>query len=528
MRPSCAMAARAAGRRARGGCSSLACLGLAALSLLGPSQPTYDPWAWLIWGRDIVHLDLVTTAGPSWKPLPVLFTTPFALLGDAPRRSCGSSSRAPAGCSRWPWRTGSRARLGGRAAGVDRAPSRSPGANLFASFATRGNSEGLLVGLALWAVERHLDGRRRDAFLLGVGCALLRPETWPFVALYGVWLVAAHRHDAAARGASSRSSAARAQPSPLLWFVPEYIGSGDFFRAASRALEPVPNSPAQAAHPFLAVFTNSATALSPPAYVGGVAGRAARAVAARARRPRRTVVLALAAAATVLMVTVAVLAEIGFTGNLRYVALPASIVCVLAGVGWAGLSQLVRSPGGRTARRSPRRRSCSLAAAPFALTTVLAHRATSSGRCATRRRRAPTCRPRSRRAGGEARRRALRDGEVRGRSRRSSSPGTCTCTSARSASSPRRRPRSWRCATARSPTRPASAGSPRRGAGSSARPAPSSALCPGGRRALPPAGGVVTASAAGRCAGGRRPLRSDPRNCNRLAGEGSKRLGART
>src|SRR3954452_22475990 len=59
----------------------LACLGLAALSLLGPSQPTYDPWAWLIWGRDIVHLDLVTTAGPSWKPLPVLFTTPFAVIG---------------------------------------------------------------------------------------------------------------------------------------------------------------------------------------------------------------------------------------------------------------------------------------------------------------------------------------------------------------------------------------------------------------------------------------------------------------
>jgi hypothetical protein len=61
------------------------CLALAALSLLGPSQPSYDPWAWLVWGRDLAHLSLDTTAGPSWKPLPVVFTTvfaPFSLLDE--------------------------------------------------------------------------------------------------------------------------------------------------------------------------------------------------------------------------------------------------------------------------------------------------------------------------------------------------------------------------------------------------------------------------------------------------------------
>ena len=42
----------------------------------------------------------------------------------------------------------------------------------------------------LWAIERHLDGRRRDAFLFGVGAALLRPEVWPFIALYGLYLIA--------------------------------------------------------------------------------------------------------------------------------------------------------------------------------------------------------------------------------------------------------------------------------------------------------------------------------------------------
>ena len=68
--------------RARGRLLVLACLGLAALSLLGPSNPTYDPWAWIIWGREITHLDLNTVSGPSWKPLPVLFTTVFSLFGD--------------------------------------------------------------------------------------------------------------------------------------------------------------------------------------------------------------------------------------------------------------------------------------------------------------------------------------------------------------------------------------------------------------------------------------------------------------
>ena len=56
---------------------------IAALSLLLPSTPSYDPWAWLVWGREIVHLRLHTIAGPSWKPLPVIFTTLFAPLGNA-------------------------------------------------------------------------------------------------------------------------------------------------------------------------------------------------------------------------------------------------------------------------------------------------------------------------------------------------------------------------------------------------------------------------------------------------------------
>src|SRR5882724_5148752 len=60
-----------------------ACLALGLLSLAGPTTPTYDPWAWPIWGREILHLNLDTRFGPSWKPLPVVATTLFSLAGGA-------------------------------------------------------------------------------------------------------------------------------------------------------------------------------------------------------------------------------------------------------------------------------------------------------------------------------------------------------------------------------------------------------------------------------------------------------------
>ena len=49
----------------------LAIAGLAliagALTLRLPSTPNYDPWVWLIWGREIVHGQLSTTGGPTLK-----------------------------------------------------------------------------------------------------------------------------------------------------------------------------------------------------------------------------------------------------------------------------------------------------------------------------------------------------------------------------------------------------------------------------------------------------------------------------
>jgi hypothetical protein len=259
----------------------LACLGLAALSLLMVSAPTYDPWAWIIWGREITQWDLVTTNGPSWKPLPVLFTTPFALFGDdgAPglwlliARAGGLLAFAMA------YRLG--ARLAGPWAGLIAALALVLSDEFIFNFA-RGNSEGMLVALVLWAVERHLDGRYAQVFLLGFGAALLRPEVWPFWGLYGLWLLYRDRRTAALVFGSGALAI-------VLWFLPEYLGSGDWLRAASRARDPNPDSAAFADSPFVEVFVRSAAILSVPIYAGGVI--------ALVRRDR--VPLALAAISTI-------------------------------------------------------------------------------------------------------------------------------------------------------------------------------------------------------------------------------------
>ena len=184
------------------------------------------------------------------------------------------------------YRLGSR--LGGRAAGVIAGGSLLLADEFVRNFA-RGNSEGLLVGVCLWAIERHLDGRRTDAFLLGFAAALLRPEVWPFFGLYGLWLAWTDpRRRALVLGVFALNG--------FLWFAPEYWGSGDWLRAANRAHQPNPDSAAFADRPFIEVFRRSAPILSVPVLLGAVVAVVV------AVRERRAELLALAAAAVVLMV----------------------------------------------------------------------------------------------------------------------------------------------------------------------------------------------------------------------------------
>src|ERR1700728_3159853 len=58
-------------------------LAVSAFTLTYASTPSYDPWSWLVWGREILHRNFHIAGGTSWKPLPVIFTTFFSLFGSA-------------------------------------------------------------------------------------------------------------------------------------------------------------------------------------------------------------------------------------------------------------------------------------------------------------------------------------------------------------------------------------------------------------------------------------------------------------
>src|SRR3954469_2890965 len=315
-----------------------ACLVVAALSLLVSRQPTYDPTAWLIWGREILHGDLSTTSGPSWKPLPMVVTLPAALLSDSGQQDVwlivarGGALAALVLCYRLAWR------LEGPVAGVLAALALLVSSG-YATRTFRGDSEGILVAVAFGAIEAHLVGRRRLAFGLLVATALLRPEMWLFAGLYGLWL-AGFAGPPAPRAATLAIAAAIGLVVVAAWLVPEKIGSGQLLRAASRGLEPVAGAPAAASVPFVATFTNAAPVLPWPLYAAGVVY-----VVAALRDPRRTqrhLTLALAAVATALMVIVALMAEMGFTGNSRYLTIPIALTGILGGAGLVRIASYAR------------------------------------------------------------------------------------------------------------------------------------------------------------------------------------------
>jgi hypothetical protein len=340
------------------------CIGLATLSLLLPSTPSYDPWAWLVWGREVAALELDTRFGPSWKPLPVLFTTPFSLFGEAAPALWLVVARAGALLGLVAAYRLAR-RLGGPLAGLLAAAALALASGYLRS-AALGFSEGLLVAFVLLGVERHLSGQRGQALALGFAAALLRPESWPFLGLYALWLLA-------------REPRLRARTAmllallPVLWLGPELWGSGDALRAASRAQDPTLFSPAFADSPAFAVIERAERMLPWPAKIGVVlavlggiaaitapaAGRLRRVLGSLAGGPGRArVTLALAGGAAAWLALVALMTELGYAGNSRYLGMPVALECVVGGIGLGWLGRAIalglgaRGPLARPARRA--------------------------------------------------------------------------------------------------------------------------------------------------------------------------------
>ena len=303
-----------------------ACLALAALSLVLPWAIAFDPWAWLSWGRDVTRLDLDTAGGPSWKPLPVVATTLFALAGSAApllwlvvARAGGLLALAGAAVLA--------RRLAGPVAAVVAAAAMAI-TDWWLFNSALGNSEPLFAAATLWAILAHLAGRHRAALWLAVAAGLLRPEAWPFIGLYGLWLWRTRRTGLPELLLGAAVIAG-------LWFGPDLLGTGGALGASDAAMGPgSAQSASNAAVPGLQVLADFAELVTPPVLAAALAGALLGGPVARG--------LGLGALAWVLLV--AVMTQAGFSGNPRYTVPAAALACVLAGVGVAALARRAPAP----------------------------------------------------------------------------------------------------------------------------------------------------------------------------------------
>ena len=158
------------------------------------TRPGFDPYGWLVWGHQALVGALNTNAAPSWKPLPFLFTLPYALFGHFQLWLWMVTSvaisisglifaarityRALEPTARWRRGALAVAVLTGLAVYL---------INQYWHFILSDQSDPMIVSLCLAAIDCHLCRRYRWAFALGVLGGLGRPEVWLFTALYTLW-----------------------------------------------------------------------------------------------------------------------------------------------------------------------------------------------------------------------------------------------------------------------------------------------------------------------------------------------------
>jgi len=198
-------------------------------------RPGYDPYGWLVWGQLTIHGKLNTDGAPSWKPLPFLFTLPYALLGrhELTVWMITAFAVSLSGVV-FAWRVAFKlvgapperryaAYVAGLVAGMALL-----GINDYLHSIFSAESDTMIVALCLAAVDCILDRRYRWAFWIGWLAALGRPEVWPLLGLYVLW---AWRTIPAMR----RQMVFGVVAIPLLWLGIPALTSKSPFSAASLA-----------------------------------------------------------------------------------------------------------------------------------------------------------------------------------------------------------------------------------------------------------------------------------------------------
>jgi hypothetical protein len=303
-----------------------------SLALVAPA-PSYDPWSWLLWGREVAHGTLDTREGPAFKPLPVAVAALLAPAGGLAPILWVALVRASALLSLYlAYRAGCQLSGGLRRAGVLAVV----GVALCGGFlgtAAAGAETPLLLALVLGAREAWRADRHGLVVACALGCALLRVEAWPFVSLAGIvlWRQAPRLRPALAGGAALV---------PLAWILPELLGSGEPLRSAGRARVPNPGQPALADVPVLAALGEAIRLPLWPLWAGVAL------LAVTARRSHVWTAFVPAAAGLAWILIVAAMAELGFSGEARY-SLPGAALISIGGA--VGLALTVRAVDRRCA-----------------------------------------------------------------------------------------------------------------------------------------------------------------------------------
>ncbi|MGP0048661.1 MAG: hypothetical protein ACLPZR_07385 [Solirubrobacteraceae bacterium] len=309
----------------------LVAFGVVAISLLivvtADARPGYDPYGWLGWGYQTLHGSLNLGGAPSWKPFTYVFTVPYALFGHY---------------ELWLWMVTAVAislsggifggRIAYRVVAQDAQP-RWPAfvAAVFAGvsvlaiqayfhYLLSDQSDPMLVSVCLAAIDCYLGRRLAWAWWLGVLAGLGRPEVWPFIVAYGIWLIVKRPNLRWMIGLAAIITL-------FLWFGVPTITNGKPDIAGQLALK----SPRELHSNRIVGTIDRFTALD---YLG--IELAALAAVALAFLKRNVTVLALAGMTVAWVVIEIAFVLHGFPGVPRYLFEPAGLTGVLAGiaVGW--------------------------------------------------------------------------------------------------------------------------------------------------------------------------------------------------
>lgn len=341
------VAQEAPGRRRRLGAGwTWAALVVGSLALAAATLPVlphgigYDPWSWLIWGREIGHLTLDTRhAATAVKPFPIAVDVLLAQAGSAAPLLWLVVARAGVLLS-FALAFRLARLLGGVLAGVVAVVGLALADEYLGALTMVGMSEPLTVATLLAAVDSHLRGHRAAALGFLVLTGLLRPEVWPAMIGYCLWL-------AWPGGWWRRLLGALLSVAVLAsWFVVDWFGAHQLSRSTQAATHQSQGGPLLSRVPGLATFAETWSLASGPVLVGFLLGFAAALVAwSRRGRPDALALLSIAAVGWVAID--AVLAQLRWaTGAPRYLLPAAGLACVIAGCLVAGLFRWIRPRAG--------------------------------------------------------------------------------------------------------------------------------------------------------------------------------------